>query len=98
MGTIQCHPKPDSYVVEWVALQFNPVEGILPLKIVLKDTPWSILEATLLGSSEAFVIVAQGAKFWRVNSSDWVVKSPYGNVYFMSQAEFESNFTWRPEA
>lgn len=92
MGTIQVEPKAGAYVDQWVAVQFLAEEGILPVKKLLKGSPWSILEAALLGSTEAFVVLIRGTEVWRVNHGDWVVKTPHDKVWFMGEAEFASQF------
>lgn len=92
MGTVQVTPKKGSYVEEWVALQFDPDEGIVPLKKLLKGTSWNIIEAALMGNFDAFVVLAHGTEFWRVNAGDWIVRSPYDKVWFMGESEFASQF------
>jgi hypothetical protein len=96
MGTVQCQPKPWSYTIEWVALQFDPSEGIVSMKKLLRGTDWSIAEATINGA-ESQVVCAKGGELWRLNPGDWVIRTPYDKVWFMGDTEFQTNFDWRPE-
>lgn len=97
MGTVLAHPKPESYVNEWVAIRFDPSEGAGPVKLMLKGTPFSIFSGAIQGS-KSYLIASDGASFWTINAGEWVVKSPHDKVWFMGESEFESQFNWRPES
>lgn len=91
MGSVQVTPKSNSYVEEWVAVQFWSKDGILPVKKLLKNTEWSIFEARLEGPSSQ-IVAARGSEFWRIHEGDWVVRSPHDKLWFMDNSEFTSQF------
>lgn len=98
MGTVQAHPKPDSYCNEWVALKYDAVEGILPAKKLLKGTPWSLYLVVGDSNADPYLVLNNGHEVWAVHHGEWIVKSPHDKIWTMGQVEFESQFTWRPES
>lgn len=98
MGTVQVTPKGNSYVQEWVAIQFIHTDGVGPVRKVLKGSPWELFEAVIDGTEASFLLASKGNQAWRINHGDWVVRSPHDKVWFMGHSEFLSQFYVDPES
>lgn len=100
MGTVQALPKPDSYVIEWEAIQIKGAEDYVPLRRLMKNSPWAVQIVLEEGDAVAFLFTTMhptGVEQWNMGASEWVVKSPHNRWWFMSDSEFQSQFTWRTE-
>ena len=101
MGIVLALPKPDSYVTEWEAVQVGGAEDFATLRRLVKNSPWAV--QMVLGQDDMVDYVfttmhPTGMEQWTMKVTDWVVKSPHGRWWFMSDGEFLSQFTWRTEA
>lgn len=95
MGTVQALPRPDSYVLDWEAVNITGPGDLNTIKRLTRNTGW-IVQLDL--DKEAFVFTLphpSGIEQWTAHPGDWVVKSPHGKFWFMGQDEFHSQFTWR---
>lgn len=99
MGIVQALPKPDAYVIEWEAIQIRGAEDFLALRRLVKNSPWAVqMVLELDGTHLVFTTMhPTGLEQWTMKASDWVVKSPHGRFWFMSDSEFKSQFTWKVE-
>jgi len=90
-------PKPDSYVSEWSALRWQAVEGLQPVKRFLRYSGW-VTQLVITDVSVTVVATCvhhNEIEQWTVADGDWIVKSPFGKVWFMGDTEFKSQFTWQ---
>lgn len=100
MGTVQALPKPDSYVIEWEALQIKGADDFPTLRRMAKNSPWAVQVVLEREDQVVFVFTTMhptGVEQWTMTLNSWVVKSPHGRWWFMSESEFQSQFTWRAE-
>lgn len=98
MGTVQALPKPDSYVTEWEAIQVNGAGEFASLRRLVKNSPWAVQIVLEIDDAVKFLFTTMhptGVEQWAMGVNDWVVKSPHGRFWFMSDVEFTSQFTWR---
>ena len=98
MGTVQALPKPDAYVNDWEALQIIGAEEFGALRRLVKNSPWAVQMVLEREDAVMFVFTTMhptGMEQWTMGNTDWVVKSPHGKFWFMSDSEFLSQFTWR---
>ena len=88
-------PKPGSYVLEWEAVQVCGADCFPAVRRLLKGSPW--VAQLNLTDHGAEVVVSQvtptGIDQWHVQPGEWVVKSPHGRFWFMSESEFDGEFT-----
>lgn len=101
MGTVLALPKPDAYVIEWEAVQINSAEAFGSLRRLVKNSPWAAQMVLEKDDVVLFVFTTMhptGMEQWTMGISDWVVKSPHGKFWFMSESEFQSQFSWRTES
>jgi hypothetical protein len=90
MGVL-VEPKPDSYVTEWEAVQFDPT-GYNRVKGILRNSPW-LVQLRIDGPEVVVTRINTGtAETWTIKLGDWVVRSPHGRYWFMSNDEFVSQF------
>ena len=92
MGVL-VEPKYDSYVLEWVAVQFDAAE-FSSLKRIFHNTGWVVqLDLTDNGAQARCTNMANGQlRQVSVPEGDWVVRSPHGYLWFMDESEFRSQF------
>lgn len=101
MGTLQAIPKPESYVLEWEAVQLDGGgTSLMTVRRLLKNTPWLVRFNLVVTENKVeynFIAVhgAGGLEEWNLSTRDWIVKSPHGKVWFMGDSEFRSQFTVR---
>jgi hypothetical protein len=98
MGTIRAIPKPQSYVTEWEAIQITgSTDDLVILRRLVKNTPWLLQIVLLANDAMTFMFTrthSAGMEQWTVGLGDWVVKSPHDKFWFMSESEFQGEFTW----
>ncbi len=91
MGVL-VEPKPDSYVTEWEAVQFDPT-GFGRIKRLMRNSPWTV-QLLVDGPTVVLMQIHNGTvERWELNLGDWAVRSPHGKYWFMSNDEFVSQFT-----
>lgn len=94
--TVKVTPKPESYVTEWEAVQITGSASHGAIRRLTKNTPWNV-QMTLDEDSMAFVftqVVGGSVEQWRAEVGSWVVRSPHGRFWFMSDGEFHDQFDW----
>lgn len=97
MGIVQAFPKPDSYCTEWIALKFNAAEGVFPVKKMMKGSPWSI-HIVLGDTADPYIVATSTYETVVVHHGEWLVRSPHGKFWFLSDDEFQRQFTYEPES
>lgn len=94
MGVL-VEPKDGSYVTEWEAVQVCGADCYPAVRKLLRGSPW--VAQIDLGSGAAAVICSMatpvGLTQERLEPGDWLVKSPHGRFWFMSETEFHDQFT-----
>ena len=85
-------PRPESYVLEWEAVQVCGAECFPTVRKLLRGSPW----VAQLDLAEGDVVCSQvtpvGIVQEKLAMGDWLVKSPHGRFWFMSEPEFTSQF------
>lgn len=93
MGVL-VEPKPGSYVTEWEAVQVCGATCFPLVRRLLSGSPW--VAQIDLGDDGAAVICSQvtpvGIRQERLAQGDWLVRSPHGRFWFMSEIEFHDQF------
>ena len=95
MGSILAVPKEDSYVLEWQAVQ---LQGALTdhgaLRRLFHNTQWNVRMGVQMDHVDFTFTLSHGSRLeqWDLSDGDWVVKSPHGRFWFMSNSEFRENF------
>jgi hypothetical protein len=97
MGVL-VEPKQGSYVTEWEAVQVCGADCFPAVRRLLKGSPW--VAQLILTDKGAHITVTQmtpmGMDHWNVMPGEWVVKSPHGRFWFMSETEFLDQFEVTP--
>ena len=91
--SVMVEPREGSYVTEWEAVQFDG-ENLTAVRGILRHSPWTMhLDLTDNG---AFIMCSQMIggllQQWKTGPGDWIVKTPHGRFWFMSDGEFQSQF------
>lgn len=95
MGSILAVPMEDSYVLEWQAVQ---LQGALTdhgaLRRLFDNTMWNVRMGVQMDHVDFTFTLSHGGRLeqWDLSDGDWVVKSPHGRFWFMSNHEFRDNF------
>lgn len=95
MTTVQAIPKPDSYVVEWAAVQVCGAEDHYAVRRLCRNSPWQVQIVLEENDQVTFLftqVTATGLEQWPLTCGSWVVKSPHGKFWFMDDEEFKSQF------
>lgn len=93
--TVNAKPKPDSYVIEWAAIQVCSAGDHMAIKRLCRHTPWNIQIVLEEDDTVSFVftqVTNTGIEQWTMKCGDWIVKSPHGKFWFMDDEEFKDNF------
>lgn len=90
-------PNPDSYVLEWEAIQLaGDGSNLSAVKRMLKNSPWvgqmDVLETGILKFVFTRTHGGGGVEQWKLDADDWIVRSPFDKFWFMGPAEFHSQF------
>jgi len=95
MGVL-VEPRIGSYVTEWEAIQFD-VDQFGNVRKLLRGSSWV---AQLILDEAPYVQCTRVRpntifEMEKTYPGDWIVKSPHGRIWFMSDPEFQSQFhTW----
>lgn len=98
MSTVEAIPKPGSYVIEWQAVQVEGAESYGSIRVLMKHSPWIVQMNMTEFDAVEFLFTTQHAgvmEQWKSTPGDWIVRSPHGRFWFMSDEEFKSEFTWK---
>lgn len=95
MTTVNAIPRPDSYVIEWAAVQVCGPDDHMAVKRLCRHSPWNVQIVLEENDTVTFLftqVTNNGIEQWPMRCGDWVVKSPHGRFWFMSDEEFRSQF------
>jgi hypothetical protein len=97
MGVL-VEPKQGSYVTEWEAVQVCGADCFPTVRKLLRGSPW-VAQIDLSGQGASVVcsqVTPVGITQERLEPGDWLVRSPHGRFWFMSEAEFLDQFEVTP--
>lgn len=95
MGSVKVEPKSDSYVIEWEAVRSEGAGSFASFRRLVKNTSWTVQMVLERDDITLYVFTTMhptGIEQWNVWPGEWVVKSPNGRFWFMSESEFQSQF------
>jgi hypothetical protein len=95
MGSILAIPTEGSYVLEWQAVQLQgALTDHVALRRLFDNTQWNVRMGVQMDHVDFTFTLSHGSRLeqWDLSDGDWVVKSPHGRFWFMSNSEFRENF------